>query len=104
LSRSACWSALDDGDGAAQTLSVANLPNDAEFIAWGTFGGGTVKLQQSHDGGTTWIDLASLPAAGRTVVRLTHAGRVRASLSGRHRAEPDCQARRRERPDHHLPI
>ena len=54
----------------------------AEFLAWGTFGGGTVKLQQSPDGGTTWLDFDSLTAAGRKVVTLTHSSKVRASLSG----------------------
>ena len=29
------------------------------FDIWGTFGGATVKLQQSPDFGTTWIDVAS---------------------------------------------
>lgn len=27
------------------------------FTAWGAFGGGTIKLQQSPDDGATWIDL-----------------------------------------------
>lgn len=35
------------------------------FSAWGTFGGGTAKLQQSPDNGTTWIDV---DRAGETYV------------------------------------
>jgi hypothetical protein len=39
--------------------------------AWGTFGGGTAKLQQSPDGGTTWIDV---DRSGDTYVSFTANG------------------------------
>lgn len=58
------------------------------FTAWGTFGGGTLKLQQSPDDGTTWIDV---DRSGDTFVTFTVNGEggfelgectLRVSLSG----------------------
>jgi hypothetical protein len=40
-----------------QSASIPWLGGRGVFTAWGTFGGGTIKLQQSPDDGTTWIDL-----------------------------------------------
>ena len=53
------------------------------FRAWGGFGGGTVTLQASFDGGTTYVDVegAALTAAGVKNFRLPVC-KLRASLSG----------------------
>lgn len=37
----------------------ANLSNFMSVAVWGTFDGATFRLQSSHDGGTTWLDLTS---------------------------------------------
>jgi hypothetical protein len=58
------------------------------FMAWGTFGGGTCKLQMSPDDGTTWINV---DRTGDTFVTLTANGeggfelpkcKLRANLAG----------------------
>lgn len=53
------------------------------FIAWGTFGGGTCKLQMSPDDGTTWINV---DRAGDTFVTFTANGEGGFEL-------PKCQLR-----------
>lgn len=54
------------------------------FDAWGIFGGGTVKLQYSPDGGTTWIDdvNAAFTSNGNVVFNLPRNAVIRANLSG----------------------
>lgn len=58
------------------------------FVAAGTWGGATAKLQWSPDGGTTWLDV---DRSGDTYVTLTANGaggfelppcRIRANLAG----------------------
>lgn len=58
------------------------------FAAFGTFGGGTIKLQVSYDDGATWIDA---DRSGDTFVTFTANGsggfelprcQIRTSLSG----------------------
>lgn len=54
------------------------------FAVWGSFGGGTLKLQMSPDGGVTWIDLG--PEAHFTATGVAQFGLgvclIRAELSG----------------------
>jgi len=55
------------------------------FVAYGTWGSGTIKLQLSPDGGTTWIDVTgvSLTANGHKDVPVMGPGlQFRADLSG----------------------
>ncbi len=58
------------------------------FASWGTFGGGTCKLEWSPDEGTTWV---AVDRTGDTYVSLTATGagefilpgcKIRATLSG----------------------
>lgn len=73
-----------DGNGNA-----ADWPGGrGAFVAYGTFGSGTVKLQWSPDDGTTWLDVDK---SGETYVTLTANGsggfelpasQIRAALSG----------------------
>lgn len=71
-----------------QTAAVAWLGGRGVFSAQGSFGSGTIKLQCSHDDGTTWIDV---DRSGDTFVTFTANGQggfelpkcsLRASLSG----------------------
>ena len=56
---------------------------DFSLYADGTFGGGTVKLQASPDGGTTWFDVPSASLTVKGVVGGTVYGqRLRLDLSG----------------------
>lgn len=48
------------------------------FSAWGTFGGGTAKLQQSPNNGVTWIDV---DRSGDTYVTFTANGEGNFELS-----------------------
>lgn len=53
--------------------------------AWGTWGGGTAKLQSSVDGGTTWADVSgsSFTADGSAAVTIPDAAEaIRVVLSG----------------------
>lgn len=70
---------LFDGQAADGDSAVFNYSGGrAVFTAYGTFGGGTCKLQMSPDGGTTWVDVTN--DAG-TAVSLTSAGLVQFHLS-----------------------
>lgn len=71
-----------------QTTAIGWLGGRGNFIAQGTFGSGTIKLQASFDDGTTWIDVDK---SGDTYVTFTSNGvggfelgacQLRASLSG----------------------
>ena len=73
-------------DGQTAAANVVSWPGgQGVFVAYGTFGSGTVKLQWSPDDGTTWID------AGAAPLTLTAAGygpftipksQLRVSLTG----------------------
>jgi hypothetical protein len=54
-------------NGAAQVWAGGT----GQFTAWGTWGGGTCKLQWSPDAGTTWLDV---DRAGDTFVTFTANG------------------------------
>lgn len=54
---------------------------DVNLYGQGNFGGGTLRLQASPDGGVTWVNVVSLTAEGVSRVRLV-ATRVRATLTG----------------------
>ena len=58
------------------------LQGDYLFFASGTWGGGTLTLQASPDGGTTWYTVATLSANGRSKVFLGTGEIVRVTLSG----------------------
>jgi len=49
--------------------------------AYGTFGGGTVTIEGSMDGGSTWFPIKAITAAGLYVIPLP-IGKYRATLSG----------------------
>lgn len=54
------------------------------FLGAGTFGSGTLKLEYSPNGGTTWYSLGStyqITAVGGIFVKLP-AGKIRASVTG----------------------
>lgn len=53
------------------------------WVAWGTWGSGSMKLQLSPDHGTTWIDMDSVTATanGGQLVDLPRI-QIRAALSG----------------------
>lgn len=62
------------------------------FAVWGSFGGGTLKLQMSPDSGDTWIDLG--PEAHFTAPGVAQFGLgmclIRAELSGGGGASVSC--------------
>lgn len=68
------WSITANGNSSSKLIRSA-FP--LQFIAHGTFGGGTVQLQTSPDNGTTWIDVsgAALSANG-------YVGVIRANPNG----------------------
>ena len=67
---------------AATGTAVRWSGGNGMLIGWGTFGGATVMLQMSPDGGTTWLDTnAVLTSAGGLQV-LVPAGFVRAAVAG----------------------
>ncbi|MCK1543276.1 hypothetical protein IVB12_15275 [Bradyrhizobium sp. 179] len=53
------------------TAAVRWFGGAGSFMVWGTFGGGTAKLQMSPDAGVTWIDV---DRAGDTYVTFTQNG------------------------------
>lgn len=78
---------LADGQ-TALSAAISWSAGRGVFIAYGTFGGGTLKLQCSHDDGTTWTDV---DRAGDSFVTFTANGQggfelgkclLRVSLSG----------------------
>lgn len=66
------------------------FPNGrGQFSAWGTFGGGTVTLQFSPDGGTTWVNATDSNGnaisftAGRAIpIKCPHGELLQCVLSG----------------------
>lgn len=80
-------------DNVAATVNSGTFPSAGDFmslVASGGFGGGTLTVQVSPDGGTTWINTpATLTAAGVTnfiggeglLFRLALTGAAGASLT-----------------------
>jgi len=58
--------------------------SEGQICAWGTFDGGTVKLQASPDGGTTWIDIDGTSATANSYkpFSATSGEQLRADVSG----------------------
>ena len=71
-------------NGNGQTVKTEFDKPQCEFHAWGVFGGGTVQLQQTQDGGQTWWDVegASLTASGTKEVEVAWGDVLRATLTG----------------------
>ena len=75
-----------NGDSDAQVY----LGGAATLVVFGTFDGGTVKLQVSYDEGTTWLDavdvnqdlVGSFAANGGEMVWFGGTPQVRANLAG----------------------
>lgn len=54
-----------------------------ELFVTGTFGGGSVQLQQSPDGGTNWFNVGTaMTTAGRQVVTVFSQVQLRLALTG----------------------
>ena len=68
-------------DGASADWNVPVSANYM-FYAVGTFGGGTLSLECSPDGGTTWFTVDHLVEAGRLIRYLVSGETVRVSLVG----------------------
>lgn len=82
MSKIAEWNFAADGTGASVVFQGTN---PFQIEASGTFGGGTVVVNSSLDGGTTFIPLdgASFTANGRTGAFLATRGEIfQAVLSG----------------------
>lgn len=76
------WEFNADGTGAIYSLDHA-MPLEMEAV--GTFGSGTVQLQQLGRDGTTWYDITgmSLTSNGTVgVLRIPYGTKVRAMLAG----------------------
>lgn len=69
-----------DADGTAQEITGGLRT----LVAWGTFGGGTLKLQISPDTGATWIDVPDASFTSNNVVNFSAAPAAlyRGTLSG----------------------
>lgn len=69
--------------GNAGTGTAANMDaGDYVIQATGTFGGGTVSIEASYDGGTTWLATGlSFTAAGLKYLQ-TPAGKIRTNITG----------------------
>lgn len=87
MAKSYNWTFAADGNGASQSFDFSF--SNAQFVAFGTFGSGTVKLQFSpdykgSDATATWIDTAgiSLTANGSKGFRESFGNRIRPVLSG----------------------
>ena len=82
---------MADGDSAVHT-GQGGLRT---VVAWGTFGGGTLTLQMSPDGGTTWLSLGAdveFTADGVANVQLGAGIPLRANLAGSTGANVRCKA------------
>lgn len=66
---------LDAGQPATSRL--------VEIRAYGTFGGTTLTVQTSHDGGTTWVDSGvSITAAAVDYLYIVRGDQVRVTATG----------------------
>lgn len=72
MAKSYTWSFSADGNGSWVAFQHTR---ELGFSGQGTWGGGTVTLQYSNDGGTTAITVADVSLAANG----THAGTIRAS-------------------------
>ena len=73
-------SAAGNGNGGAVTLGMSG---EHWLTAFGTFGGGTAKMQWSPDAGTTWIDIEDASFTANGVLKLSLAnGAIRGVVSG----------------------
>lgn len=82
MSEVARWSFAASGNG---TAAVMRQLRPMELVAYGTWGSGTLTLQFSPDGGTTWITVSgvSLTANGYVGNIIASQGdQVRAVLTG----------------------
>lgn len=87
-----------DADGQTTPIVVDFGANIVKFVAWGTWGSGTLNIQRSPDGGTTWYNMKdaggteiALTVDGEVAVAVAYGEYVRASLSGS--TSPDLQGR-----------
>lgn len=66
-------------------FNVPEWVTELSMVGWGTWGSGTMKLQYTIDGGTTWKDVASgaLTANGMLVLDVTNlGGTFRVNIAG----------------------
>lgn len=73
------------GSAAGQTIyqGVQKIPRLVEIRATGTWGGTTITVQTSSDGGTTWIDAGvSLTANGSDYAYVVAGDLVRVTATG----------------------
>jgi hypothetical protein len=66
-------------NGSSTPITPAQI-GDCEFVAYGTWGSGTLIVQQLYD--SVWFTLASFTANGRVLTTLYHLGTLRVTLSG----------------------
>lgn len=66
-------------DGSSTPITPA-ATGACEFIAYGTWGGGTLKIEQLY--AAQWMTLATFTANARAEVTLYHLGTLRATLTG----------------------
>lgn len=68
--------------GNATAIDVGGTPDFYQVLASGTFGSGTLTLNLSPDGGTTYYAAATLTAAGVMTVNVKSGDKVKVSLAG----------------------
>ena len=68
-----------DGSSGEQNIPVSG---DYLFFASGTWGGGTLTLEASPDGGGRWFSVATLTADGRSKVFIGTGEVARITMSG----------------------
>lgn len=74
-----------DGNGTAQRTVGRNVYSFSSVVCWGNFGGGTLTLQLSPDGGTTWVGFApavAITVASAVSVNIPQAVQIRGVLTG----------------------
>ena len=68
-----------DGNTAIDT----HRGGEGTLAAWGTWAGGTAKLQATFDAGTTWIDVASISLTANGIKSFTVGPcKLRGNLAG----------------------